>query len=203
MADNVAVIYGETGTDPATDRIVRERGDTRTTFVAMPEEALAGPIAVELVDEGVQSIELCGGMGPVPAARVIEAVGHRVPVGLVTFGVESAAGAAAFNTRSEEGEPTVAAFIFPEDGADPAVDRVVTEPGSVRTIFVPVPDERAAARVAAELVENDGVGLIELYRGIGPVGAAALIEAVGAKVPVGTVLYAKGSAAGMVVEAVS
>ncbi len=197
MASNEAIIYEEPGADPAVDRIVRERGGTRTTFVAVPDESAADQVAVELVDDGVQLIELCGGMGPIPAAKVIEAVGDRVPVGLVNFGVESVTGAAAFKARSEEGSPTVAAFIFLEDGADPTVDRIVTEPGSVRTIFVLVPEE-AAARVAAELVENDGAPLIELYRGIGPVEAARVIEAVGGRVPVGSVLYGRESIAGAV-----
>lgn len=187
-----AVIYGEAGANPDTDRLARDR----TVFVAVPDEASADRVAVELADEGVRVIEVCGGMGPLPAAKVIEAVEGRVPIGLVNFGVESVAAAAAFNARSERGEPTIAAFVFLEEGADPATDRVATEPGAVRTIFVPVPDEDAAARVAAELVENEGVELIELYRGIGTVGAARVIEAVGGRVPVGHVAFGSDSIGG-------
>jgi len=185
-----AVIYAEPGADPAIDRIVSGDGERKTVFVALPDHSTADRVAVGLVEEGVEAIELCGGMGPLPAAKVIEAVGDRVPVGLVNFGVESVTGAAAFKARAEQGEPIVAAFIYLEANADPQRDRVVSEPGSARTLFVPVPDESSAARVAAELVENDGVQLVELYRGIGPVAAAKAIEAVGGRVPVGSVLYA-------------
>jgi hypothetical protein len=43
------------------------------------------PTAVELVNDGVQFIELCGGLEPVWAGRVIEATGGRVPVGTVGY----------------------------------------------------------------------------------------------------------------------
>ena len=42
-----------------------------------------------LVDEGVKFIELCGGFGPVGTAKVLEAVGDKVPVGSVSYGIES------------------------------------------------------------------------------------------------------------------
>ena len=42
-----------------------------------------------LVEEGVELIELCGGFGPVSVTKIIAAVGDKVPVGSVTFGVES------------------------------------------------------------------------------------------------------------------
>ena len=46
--------------------------------------------AKSLVEDGVEFIEVCGGFGPVGAAKVIEAVGDKVPVGSVSFGIESA-----------------------------------------------------------------------------------------------------------------
>ncbi len=55
-------------------------------------------VAVELVDGGAQSIELCGAFGPVWAARVIEAIGVRVPVGSVSYSMESVPGLAALFT---------------------------------------------------------------------------------------------------------
>ena len=85
-----AYIYlgmGEEG--PAVDRAVIERGGLRTTIVAVPEKSAVVQVAVELVDGGAQSIELCGAFGPVWAARVIEATGGRVPVGAVSYGMES------------------------------------------------------------------------------------------------------------------
>jgi hypothetical protein len=59
--------------------------------IGAPED---GPrVARSLVDDnGVQLIELCGGFGPLGAARVIEAIAARVPVGAVAYGAEALAG---------------------------------------------------------------------------------------------------------------
>jgi hypothetical protein len=75
--------------DPKVDRAVIERGGLTTTIVAVPDRDTAVSVAVELVDAGAQSIELCGAFGPTTTARVIQAVGDRVPVGSVTYGMES------------------------------------------------------------------------------------------------------------------
>ena len=83
-------IYLGLGTeDPATQRAVIDHGGLKTTVVAVPDRDAAVDVAVELVDAGAQSIELCGAFGPVYTARVIEAVGGRVPVGSATYGMES------------------------------------------------------------------------------------------------------------------
>ena len=71
-----------------------ERGGLRTTMVAVPEKSAAVQAAVELVDGGAQSIELCGASGPVWTARVIEAIGGRVPVGSVSYSMGSVPGSA-------------------------------------------------------------------------------------------------------------
>jgi hypothetical protein len=187
-----AVIYAEPGADR--ERIERTgRDGTRTTFLAIHDPNAAGEAARALADQGVQTIELCGGMGLRPARSVIDAVGGRVPVGVCTFGVEAVTGAAEFKARAERGERLVAAFLYLEAGADPKADRVLTEPGTARTLFVPVPDESAAAGVASSLVHDDGVQLVELYRGIGPKTTAEVIDAVGDQVPVGSVLYSNAS----------
>lgn len=83
-------IYLGLGTeDPAVDRAVIERGGLKTTIVAVPDREMVAQVAAELVDAGAQSIELCGAFGPTVTAQVIQAVGDRVPVGSVSFGVES------------------------------------------------------------------------------------------------------------------
>jgi len=46
-------------------------------------------IAVQLVNEGVQMIELCGGFGPLWIAKVTEAINGVVPVGSVAYGPEA------------------------------------------------------------------------------------------------------------------
>jgi Family of unknown function (DUF6506) len=59
--NNWAYIYlGMGEEDPAVDRAVIERGGLRTTMVAVPEKSAAVQAAVELVDGGARSIELCG-----------------------------------------------------------------------------------------------------------------------------------------------
>lgn len=83
-------IYLGTGEEvPAVDRASISAGGLTTTFVAVPDRDAAVAAAIELVDDGAQSIELCGGFGSASAAKVVEAVGDRVPVGAVTYGQES------------------------------------------------------------------------------------------------------------------
>jgi hypothetical protein len=45
--------------------------------------------AKEMVAEGIQLIELCGGFSPVWAGKIIEAIDYAVPVGVVAYGPES------------------------------------------------------------------------------------------------------------------
>lgn len=90
------------GADPAVDRIVRDDGRVRMIIVFVPQPSAAASVAFDLIhNEGVQLIELDGGLGPVWAAKVVEAVDRRVPVGAVMFGAESLQGAAAYGARYE------------------------------------------------------------------------------------------------------
>jgi Family of unknown function (DUF6506) len=102
MAISWAFIDGQPGADPVADRFVIEREGQRTTLVPVPDEKQATGIAVELVDEGVELIELCGGFTAVEAAKVVEAVAGRVPVGHVAFSLESVTGAAAYKAKFDE-----------------------------------------------------------------------------------------------------
>jgi hypothetical protein len=56
---------------------------------------------VELVRAGVELIEMPGGFETTTVAQVIAAVERKVPVGVISFGVESLAQAAAYSTRVE------------------------------------------------------------------------------------------------------
>ncbi|MBF9132951.1 hypothetical protein I0C86_28920 [Plantactinospora sp. S1510] len=105
MSVSWAYLYGHPGADPVADRVVLDRGGQRTTLVPVPDESQAAPVAVQLVEEGVGLIELCGGFSVQDAARVIEAVDGRVPVGHVTFGVESVRGAAAYSAQFDADQP--------------------------------------------------------------------------------------------------
>jgi hypothetical protein len=105
-----AFLYGHPGTDPRSDRTVVERDGLRTVLVPVPDESQAPAIALDLVDPyGVTLLELCGGFSAVDAARVVEAVQGRVPVGHVAYALESVDGAsryeARFTDRVTAGEP--------------------------------------------------------------------------------------------------
>lgn len=70
-----------------------------TTVTTVPSVAEAPATAAALAAAGAERIELCGGMGPVPAAAVAQAV--TVPVTTVLFGFESLSPAAAYRARFE------------------------------------------------------------------------------------------------------
>ncbi len=91
------------GTDPARDRIVRESSAERLTIVFVPTPEAAAAAAIELIDEDVELIELCGGFGPELTAPVIRAVNGRAAIGVVMFGIESLAPAAAYKAKFERG----------------------------------------------------------------------------------------------------
>lgn len=55
--------------------------------VKSPEEAIE--VAKQMVNEGIQLIELCGGFSPVWAGKIIEAINYQIPVGVVAYGPES------------------------------------------------------------------------------------------------------------------
>ena len=96
-----AVIIESVGADPQTDRHVIDHAQGRLTIVFVPDVGIVPAVAAELADGGARRIELCGGMGVLPAAAVIAAVGEGVAVGAVMFGFESVPGAAVYRARYE------------------------------------------------------------------------------------------------------
>lgn len=58
--------------------------------VQKPEQGIQA--AKDMVAEGIELIELCGGFSPVWAGRIIEAIDYAVPVGVVAYGPESITG---------------------------------------------------------------------------------------------------------------
>ncbi|SHN51082.1 hypothetical protein SAMN05660350_00249 [Geodermatophilus obscurus] len=104
MVVSWAYVYEHPDTDPVVDRVVIDRSGQRTLLVPVPEASMAADVARALVEEGVELIELCGGL-PLPlAAAVTSAVGDGVPVGHVTFAVDSVRGAAAYSERFGTGQ---------------------------------------------------------------------------------------------------
>jgi Family of unknown function (DUF6506) len=108
MSQTWAFIYVAPETDPTTDRFVIDRGGIRNVLVPVPDASMSPEVAVQLVDEGAQLIELCGGHGLAAAGKVVEAVGDRAPVGVVTFGPEAAGGLTAFRSAFEESQASIA-----------------------------------------------------------------------------------------------
>ncbi len=71
-----------------------QRTDILGTLVCVGVRSVddAPAIARQLLAEGVELIELCGGFGGAGLASVIAAVAGRVPVGAVFYSVEASAG---------------------------------------------------------------------------------------------------------------
>ena len=73
------------------DRFVQHQGaekfQMKVVGVADASEGIEA--AQQMVREGVQLIELCGGFSPVWAGKIIEAIDYAVPVGVVAYGPES------------------------------------------------------------------------------------------------------------------
>lgn len=71
-----------------------QRMDTLGTLVGagVRDVGEAAAVARQLVGEGVELIELCGGFGGAGLGAVVDAVQGRVPVGAVFYGVDASAG---------------------------------------------------------------------------------------------------------------
>jgi hypothetical protein len=87
--------------DPKTDRIVRETDSERLTIAFVSSVDDAAKVASELVEQGTELIELCGGFGLDDGAVVSRAVAGRAAVGTVSFGIESLTPAAAYKAKFE------------------------------------------------------------------------------------------------------
>ncbi|WP_028602600.1 DUF6506 family protein [Ottowia thiooxydans] len=79
-------------------------------------------------------------------------------------------------------------FIVTGAGLNPSQHRCVMASDRFQMIAVGVPTAAAGVDVARALVA-EGVQLIELCGGFGPGGTAAVLEAVGGAVPIGSVGY--------------
>ena len=91
QAHHWAFIYEAAESDPVKDRFVLERGGCRSVLVPVPDYADVVQVAVQLVQEGAQFIELCGGFDDAWVRKVIEATRGAVAVGAVKFDPASAA----------------------------------------------------------------------------------------------------------------
>ncbi|MGV9314709.1 DUF6506 family protein [Streptomyces sp. NPDC003691] len=192
MAGDRAIIFrGEEAADgeEPLPPVVREGPDgTAVHILTAPDAAAAAALAAEYADRGVTGVELCGATGFLWLAEVEAAVRGRASVGTVLFGFESLLDVARYKERAIAGEVLRALFLYVQPGADPAGDRFVRTVGPSTSTYVAVPEPGAGAAVAAEFA--DGLDLIELYGGWDGDAVAAVISAVGERVPVGVAVSA-------------
>jgi len=89
--NNFAIIFTSPGADPKIHRAVINIGDVTyvTVGVDTQHKEQVIEVAKNLVANGAQIIELCGGLGPIWMAKVIEAIKGAVPVGGVFYGPEA------------------------------------------------------------------------------------------------------------------
>ena len=77
------------GLDPHTHHVEMQSNAFTMIAVGVADPDQATVVARELVAGGIQLLELCGGFGPLGAAKVIEALDNCIPVGSVAYGPES------------------------------------------------------------------------------------------------------------------
>ena len=81
-----AFMFVTSDADPGEHRATISTPDTvELIFVGVKDYQQAVQVSHELVDQGVQAIELCAGFGQIGVAKVARAVGDKVVVGVVRF----------------------------------------------------------------------------------------------------------------------
>lgn len=80
-----AFIFLAPGARPDAHRSVVNTPEVELTVVGVPDYVQGEAVAKALAQAGVAAIELCGGFGTAGAARIAQAVGERVAVGVVRF----------------------------------------------------------------------------------------------------------------------
>ena len=87
MALKAAFIFLAPEVDPRRDRKTVITPEVELTAAAAGSYKEAEAVAVELVEEGVKAIELCGGFGNKGTALITEAVAGKAAVGVVRFDI--------------------------------------------------------------------------------------------------------------------
>ncbi|MDF1759801.1 MAG: DUF6506 family protein [Coxiellaceae bacterium] len=89
--NNFAYVFLGPDLDSSKDRAeVKTDAFTFTTVgVDFTKKEQVIEVAKELVANGAQTLELCGGFGPLWIAKVYEAIDGVVPVGSVSYGPEA------------------------------------------------------------------------------------------------------------------
>ena len=86
-----AYIFLSPGFNRDEHQVTMESSQTRMKAIGidMDKKEEVIEIAKQLVEDGVQMIELCGGFGPNWVAKVSEAIHYVVPIGTVMYGPEA------------------------------------------------------------------------------------------------------------------
>jgi hypothetical protein len=89
--NHFAYIFLGPNLNPATARSQIKTSDLTLDIIGVSfhEKEKVIAIAQEVVGQGAQMIELCGGFGPLWIAKVSEALGTHIPVGSVAYGPEA------------------------------------------------------------------------------------------------------------------
>ena len=82
---NYAFMVLGPGFDPELNTSVTESPEFKMTVVGVPTVDEACGLVPQLIEDGAQMIELCGGFDADATARVIDAIDGKVPVGAVRF----------------------------------------------------------------------------------------------------------------------
>jgi hypothetical protein len=85
MALRAAFIFLCPQGDPTRHRAWVETPEVHVLTIGVQDYESATRVARELVEDGIQAIELCGGFGHLGAAKVVRAIEGKIPVGVVRF----------------------------------------------------------------------------------------------------------------------
>ena len=92
MALKAAFIFLAPEVDPQKDRKTVVTPQVELTAVAASNYDQAEALAKELVEQGIEAIELCGGFGNKGTARIADAVAGKAAVGAVRFDIHPGLG---------------------------------------------------------------------------------------------------------------
>jgi len=81
----LAFVYLVPDGDPASRATLSQSAMADLIVVPAKDYQQAAEVSRQLVEEGIQAIELCAGFGNVGVAKVAQAVAGKVPVGVVRF----------------------------------------------------------------------------------------------------------------------
>ncbi|WTW98814.1 DUF6506 family protein [Streptomycetaceae bacterium NBC_01309] len=93
-----AYLFHQPEADPG-NRVEIDTGGQRTALIPVGSQSEAEDAVEQLLADGVQLIELCGAFTVPDAARIVELVAGRVPVGTVNFAIDSITQAAAYKAQ--------------------------------------------------------------------------------------------------------